>query len=153
MNNVVLIGRLGKDPELKLFENGGKTATMSVATSENYQDKQGEWQQKTEWHRVVVWGEKAQYYADSKHKGDLVSVEGKITYRTYQDRDGQERHMTEIVAHRITTQTKANTQQSNTYDPGQSYQAAPFASAGSVPVTVTGNANAVVIEEESNLPF
>lgn len=96
-NKITLIGRLGKDPELKQFEDGNKVCSFSIATHENYKDKNGEWQQKTEWHRVVCWGKTAGIVADNYVKGDTMLVEGKVTYRTYEDRDGQERHITEIV--------------------------------------------------------
>lgn len=112
-NKITLIGRLGKDPELKQFEDGNKVCSFSIATHENYKDKNGEWQQKTEWHRVVCWGKTAGIVADNYVKGDTMLVEGKVTYRTWKDANGHENKITEIVAHLIRRLQKAHDSQSN----------------------------------------
>lgn len=114
-NKITLIGRLGKDPELKQFEDGNKVCSFSIATHENYKDKNGEWQQKTEWHRVVTWGKTAGIVASNYVKGDTMLVEGKITYRTYKDRDGQERHITEIVGQLVRRLHKSAQDQNYAY--------------------------------------
>lgn len=98
INKVTLIGRLGADPELRHLENGTAVCKFSIATSENYKDKNDKWQQKTEWHTVIVWRDLAERVGKNAHKGGLVYVEGKITYRKYADKDNFDRYVTEIVA-------------------------------------------------------
>ncbi len=98
INKVMLIGNLGKDPEIKHFENGGAVAKFSVATNENYMDKAGEWQQKTEWHDVVVWNKNAERAEKQLTKGQMVYIEGKLTHRKWQDDQGNNRYNTEVVA-------------------------------------------------------
>ena len=98
VNRVILIGNLGKDPEVKRLENGAVVAKFSVATSENYKDKSGEWQSQTEWHDVVCWRNLAERAEQSLKKGTQVYVEGKLTHRTWKDQDGNNRRTTEIVS-------------------------------------------------------
>ena len=99
LNKVELIGRLGKDPEIKNLSNGSSVANFSVATSESWKDKRsGEKQEKTEWHNIVVWNEKTIEFVEKYlNKGDLVRIEGKIQTRKWEDKDGQDRYSTEIV--------------------------------------------------------
>ena len=97
VNKVTLIGNLGADPEVRRLENGAAVAKLSIATNENYRDKNGEWQKITEWHNVVVWrwlAERAEQYLK---KGSLVFIEGKLTTRKWQDKDGNDRYTTEVV--------------------------------------------------------
>lgn len=104
LNKVMLIGRLGKDPEIISFENGGKKMTTSLATSERFRDRNGQWQEQTEWHNLVAWGPLANDIAEKRRnyiKGDLMYVEGKIKSRQYQDGNGQNRYITEIVIERM----------------------------------------------------
>jgi len=98
INKVILIGNLGKDPEVRHLENGGVVARFPVATNESYRDKSGEWQKVTEWHDVVVWRFLAERAERDLHKGSLVYVEGKLTHRKWTDRDGNDRYSTEVVA-------------------------------------------------------
>lgn len=96
VNKVILIGNLGKDPEIKNFENSSK-ASFSLATNEVYRDRQtGERKTITEWHNIVVWGKQAEIAQKYLHKGSKVYIEGKITSRKYQDKDGVERYISEI---------------------------------------------------------
>jgi single-strand DNA-binding protein len=99
LNKVELIGRLGKDPEIKNLSNGSAVANFSVATSESWKDKRsGEKQEKTEWHNIVVWNEKTIEFVEKYlNKGDLVRIEGKIQTRKWEDQDGKDRYSTEIV--------------------------------------------------------
>src|SRR6202043_4012483 len=99
LNKVTLIGRLGKDPEVKNLTNGSAVANFSVATSEKGKDKRsGEMQEKTEWHNIVVWNEKTiEFIEKYLNKGDMVYVEGKIQTRKWEDSDGKDRYSTEIV--------------------------------------------------------
>ena len=103
VNKVILIGNLGADPESRAFPDGGSICNISLATSENWKDKQtGERQERTEWHRVVLrnrLGEIAQQYL---HKGSKVYIEGRIHTRKWQDQQGQDRYSTEVVAQNMT---------------------------------------------------
>ena len=98
INKVTLIGNLGKDPEIRHFEGGSMVTKFSLATNENYQDRNGQWQTKTEWHDIVLWGPQAERAEKTLKKGHLVYIEGKITTRKWQDKDGNDRYSTEIVA-------------------------------------------------------
>lgn len=98
-NKVLLIGNLGRDPEVKNFESGSKVASFSLATNENYQNKEGEWVQATEWHEIVCWGILAERAERDFNKGSLVFIEGKLTTRKWQDKDGNDRYTTEVKAH------------------------------------------------------
>ena len=98
INRVTLIGNLGRDPEVRRLENGSVVAKFSVATNENYKDKSGEWQKQTEWHDVVVWRQLAERAEQQLTKGKLVFVEGKLTHRKWQDKEGNDRYTTEVVA-------------------------------------------------------
>ncbi|HTI63636.1 MAG TPA: single-stranded DNA-binding protein [Gemmatimonadaceae bacterium] len=100
LNKVQLIGNLGNDPEVRSTTGGNRVATFSLATSRSWNDASGAKQEKTEWHRCVVWNTKTSQLADIVeryvHKGDKLYVEGRIEYRQWQDKDGQTRYSTEI---------------------------------------------------------
>jgi single-strand DNA-binding protein len=98
VNKVILVGNLGKDPELKHTSSGTAVATMTVATNERFKDKSGEWQDKTEWHNVVLWQRLAEIAAEYLKKGRSVYVEGRLQTRSWEDKQGQKRYTTEIVA-------------------------------------------------------
>jgi single-strand DNA-binding protein len=98
LNRVTLIGRLGKDPEVRRLESGAAVAKFSLATSETYKDKDGNKQETTEWHNIIVWRTQAEIAEKYLKKGMLVYVEGKLTYREYTDKDNIKRNFTEIVA-------------------------------------------------------
>lgn len=98
VNRVILIGNLGRDPEVRRLENGAVVAKFSVATNENYKDKSGEWQTQTEWHDIVVWRSLAERAEQQLKKGAQVYVEGKLTHRSWQDQEGNNRRTTEVVA-------------------------------------------------------
>ncbi len=102
-NKVILIGNLGKDPEIRTLESGVSVARFPIATNENYKDRNGEWQQKTEWHDIVAWRGLADKAERDLKKGSLVFVEGKITHRKYQDSEGIERYVTDVVAYTLKT--------------------------------------------------
>ena len=101
MNKVILIGRLGNDPELKYTPNGTAQAQISLATSEKWKDSDGNPKEKTEWHRIVAWRRQAEFVGEWLKKGQLVSIEGKLQTRSW-EQDGQKKYMTEIVADTIT---------------------------------------------------
>ena len=98
INKVTLIGNLGNDPEIRHFEGGGKVTKFSLATNENYQDRQGNWQTQTEWHNIVLWGAAAERAEKQLKKGMLLYCEGKISYRKWQDKEGIDRYSTDIRA-------------------------------------------------------
>ncbi|MEE8134100.1 MAG: single-stranded DNA-binding protein [Gemmatimonadales bacterium] len=102
LNKVALIGNLGADPEVRSTANGTRVATLSIATSRSWNNQAGERQEKTEWHRVVLWNNRGSGLADVAEKylkkGDKVYVEGRIEYRTWEDREGKTRYTTEINA-------------------------------------------------------
>lgn len=98
INRITIVGNLGADPELKTLENGTAVCRLSVATAENYKAKQGEWQKQTEWHSVVLWRELAERAGANLKKGNLVYIEGKVTYQKYTDSAGVEKYKTDIVA-------------------------------------------------------
>jgi single-strand DNA-binding protein len=103
MNKVMLFGRLGRDPEVRATnENGGKVCNLSLATSERYKDRAGEWQEATEWHRVVAFGRTAETCEQYLTKGREVLVEGRLRTREWEDQSGAKRHSTEVVAANIT---------------------------------------------------
>ncbi|MCH2021633.1 MAG: single-stranded DNA-binding protein [Saprospiraceae bacterium] len=96
VNKVTLIGRLGKDPEVRTLENGTTIAKFSLATNESYKDKVGEWQTITEWHNIIMWREVADRAEKQLKKGYLVYVDGKLTNRSWQDENGNTKYITEV---------------------------------------------------------
>lgn len=98
LNKAMIIGRLGADPEVRYTQSNTAVATMNVATSEKYKDKNGELQENTEWHRVVAWGRTAEICQQYLKKGSLVYFEGPINTREWEDKEGQKRYTTEIKA-------------------------------------------------------
>jgi single-strand DNA-binding protein len=101
VNKVILVGRLGADPELKAVGNGQSVARLSIATSESWMGKDGQKQERTEWHRVVIWGRQAENCAKHLSKGRQVYVEGRLQTRSWEDQQGQKRYSTEIVANTV----------------------------------------------------
>lgn len=102
VNKVIIVGRLGSDPELKSVGNGQQVARLSVATSEVWNDKNGQKQERTEWHRVVVWGRQAENCAKHLSKGRQVYVEGRLQTRSWEDTNtGKKAYATEVVANTV----------------------------------------------------
>jgi single-strand DNA-binding protein len=97
VNKVILVGRLGKDPETRYMTNGEAVTNATLATSENWKDKSGEKQEKTEWHNLVFYRRLAEVAGEYLKKGAQIYVEGKIQTRKYQTKEGQERYTTEII--------------------------------------------------------
>jgi single-strand DNA-binding protein len=98
VNKVILVGRLGRDPETRYTGGGQAVANFSVATDETYKDRNGERQKRTEWHKIVVWGKQAEIAQQYLKKGSLIFIEGRIQSREWQDKEGQKRTSFEIVA-------------------------------------------------------
>ena len=101
LNKALLIGNLGSDPEIRTTTDGTKVAGLSVATNRNWTDRDGEAQERTEWHRVVAWANLAEIAEQYLSRGDRVYIEGEIQYRSYEDRDGATRYVTEIRAREL----------------------------------------------------
>jgi len=101
MNRAMLLGNLGADPELRFTQGGQAVLNMRLATTETYLDKDRQRQERTDWHNVVVWGKRAEGLAKILGKGSSIFVEGSIRTSSYDDRDGNKRYKTEIVAHNI----------------------------------------------------
>ncbi len=101
LNKVMLIGRLGKDPDLRYTQSGSPVANFSMATDESYTDRDGNKVDRAEWHKVVVWSRQAEAVSHYLKKGSLVYVEGRIQTSKWEDRDGQTRYTTEIRADRV----------------------------------------------------
>ncbi|UFH47106.1 single-stranded DNA-binding protein [Flavobacterium galactosidilyticum] len=100
-NTVQLIGHVGQDPEVKSLEGGKKLANISIATNEVYYKENGDKVEKTEWHRVSAWGKTADIIEKYVTKGKEIAIEGKLTHRSYDDKDGVKRFITEVVANEI----------------------------------------------------
>jgi single-strand DNA-binding protein len=119
-NKVILIGRLGKDPDVRTVgTEGNKVAELSLATSEKFKNKStGENETKTEWHKCIFWGNIADVIGKYLKKGSQIAVEGKITTRTYDDKDGVKRYVTEIICSNM---TMLDTKESGSADSGAAY--------------------------------
>jgi single-strand DNA-binding protein len=101
VNKVILIGNLGADPELKYTASNRPVCNLSVATNEVFKDKAGQRQERTEWHRVTVWGEQAEHCSKYLSKGRSVYVEGRLQTRSWDDKEGKKRYSTDIVANQV----------------------------------------------------
>lgn len=101
VNKVIIVGRLGADPEMKTLSSGQSVTNFNLATSENWVDRDGQKQERTEWHRVVVWGKLAEICAQHLAKGRQVFIEGRLQTRSWEDQQGQKRYTTEIVANNV----------------------------------------------------
>ncbi len=102
LNKAMIIGNLGRDPEMRYTPNGQAVTQFTVAVNRNYNDQDGAWQEETEWFRVVVFGPQAERAAENLRKGGKVYVEGRLQTRQWEDREGQKRYTTELVAQQVT---------------------------------------------------
>ncbi|MEJ2633675.1 MAG: single-stranded DNA-binding protein [Calditrichia bacterium] len=98
VNKVILIGRLGADPEVRYVPSGEAVANFNLATNQSFKDREGNWKETTDWHRVQIWRNRAEFAKQYLHKGMRVYVEGRIQYREWQDQNGVKKYSTEIVA-------------------------------------------------------
>ena len=112
VNKVILVGNLGKDPEVKYLDNGVAVANFSLATTENYKNKEGEKVSQTEWHNIVLWRGLAEVAEKYLKKGASVYIEGKIKTRKWEDKDGNTRYNTEILADNMTMLGSKSTSES-----------------------------------------
>lgn len=100
-NKVQLIGHLGVDPEIKLFDSGKKKVNLSIATSEKYNNSNGDKIEQTQWHNVIGWEKIADVAEKYLHKGSEIAIDGKIQYRSYEDKNGDKKYITEILIHEL----------------------------------------------------
>ena len=150
LNKVILIGRLGKDPEVTSFENGNKKISVTMATSERYRDRDQNWVEQTDWHNIVVWGNLANDIAEGRRnyaKGDMMYVEGKLRTRQYTDQQGAVRYVTEVIADKMMQLAPARPAQQSSY--GQPYT--PATEPAPTGYTPQGNFDAP--DEGNDLPF
>lgn len=149
INKVILVGNLGKDPEVMTYENGVKRAAFSLATTESYKDKEGNWVEQTEWHNIVLW----RWLAEKNLiKGDKIYLEGRIRNRSWEDENGQKRYTTEIQGDKVLKLASAGSGQFN------ADQEAPAAPQSNTPSNNPVNENTAPAapstqEEEDDLPF
>jgi single-strand DNA-binding protein len=136
VNKVILIGHLGKDPEVRSIESGVKVASFSLATSEPYKDKSGNRADHTEWHNIVVWRGLAELAEKYLKKGSQIYIEGKLRSRSWDDKDGVKRYTTEVVADTFTFLGKPATDNGN-----------------KPPVTHDEPETTPMAEDEGDLPF
>ncbi len=154
INKVTLVGNLGRDPEVRHLENGSAVAKFSVATNENYKDKSGEWKQITEWHEVVTWRALAERAERDLKKGSLVYIEGKLTHRKWQDKDGNDRKTTEVVAGLLRPLDRRDNNNDNSGF-GNNFPSAKDELPGTTSAVAppTSNSAKIVEAEDDDLPF
>jgi len=100
-NRVQLIGNIGKEPEVKTFDSGKTKASFSLATSESYKDAEGKKVQDTQWHQIVAWGKTANYIESYLDKGNRIAIDGKLVHRSYNDKDGATKYITEVLVNEV----------------------------------------------------
>jgi len=149
VNKVLLIGNLGRDPEIRRLESGAAVAKFSVATNENYRDKNGEWQTITEWHNVVAWRGLAERAERDLKKGGQVYVEGKLTTRKWQDKEGKDQYTTEVVALMLRSLERRESSSTTQNFPSAGDEF-PTTKTAEAPAAVNSNTSA---EAEDDLPF
>lgn len=137
VNKVILIGNLGKDPEVRSLEGGTKVASFSLATTEGYKGKDGNRVEQTEWHNIVLWRALAELAEKYLRKGSQIYLEGKIRSRSYDDKEGIKRYITEIVGDQMTFLGKPMTDTKGGDDPGSVREPEPIKSS----------------DDEGDLPF
>ncbi len=125
VNKAILIGNLGKDPELRYTNSGVAVATFSVATNEAWRDPDGNMQERTQWHNIVAWRKLAEICGEYLKKGSKIYLEGRLQYRTYDDRNGVKRNVTEIVMDQMLMLDSKGSGPSPDFDSGNSSSAAP----------------------------
>ena len=150
VNKAIIIGNLGRDPEIKYTQSNVPVANFSVATTESWKDKtSGEWQEKTEWHRIVAWRHLAERAERYLKKGKQVYIEGRIETRKWTGQDGQDRYTTEIVANQLMLLGRRDEGEGSGGSYGQK-ESGPKASGGfSPPDMPDGNG----VDEDDDLPF
>lgn len=136
INKVILVGHLGKDPEVRYLDGGVSVASFPLATSETF-NKDGKKVEQTEWHNIVLWRSLADVAAKFLHKGKLVYIEGKLRTRSFEDKDGVKKYTTEVVAESFTMLGRKTD-----FEPDEPY-----------PVTKNGESNGMLEKKADDLPF
>lgn len=154
LNKVLLIGNVGKDPEIRHLQGGASVATITLATSERYRDKNGETRELTEWHTIIAWRQLADLAENFIRKGSQIYVEGKIRSRSWDDQNGQKRYVTEIQADAIQllgrrTDNPASQGQQG-YGQPQTHHAAPAQGQQTTPIVSSADLND---DGTDDLPF
>jgi single-strand DNA-binding protein len=154
LNKVMLIGNVGKDPEVRHLESGATTASFTLATTERYKDKNGETKDQTEWHNIVCWRALADLVEKYVRKGSQLYIEGRIRTRSYTDRDGNTRYITEITADNLQMLGRKETGSGTSYPAPAPAPAPVHTSAPAAPKsTPIIDMNAVNEDEGDDLPF
>jgi single-strand DNA-binding protein len=140
INKVILVGHLGRDPEVMTFDNGTKKASFSMATTESYRDKEGNWQDQTEWHNIILW----RYLAEKKIiKGDQIYLEGRLRSRSYEDANGVKKYVTEIQGDKVLKLSSSGSKQENYQGNEQAQASTPTPTPSPTPK----------VEDNDDLPF
>lgn len=148
----MLIGRLGQDPEVRYTQSNTAVATLNIATSERYKDANGEYQEKTEWHRVVAWGRLAEICQQYLNKGSLVYIEGPLQTRQWEDNQGQKRYTTEVKALQMTMlDSKGSSGGGNSNNGGNNQQ--PAAQSQNKPMSSNVELGSNFDDMDDDLPF
>jgi len=155
INKVILVGNLGKDPEIRYSASGAAIANITVATSDNWKDKQtGEKQERTEWHRVVFFNRLAEVVGEYLKKGSQVYVEGRLQTRKWQDKEGQDRYTTEIVASEMQMLGgRAGSGDSGGYDQSNSYSQRASAAPAAAPAPAAQSSDSGFDNFDDDIPF
>jgi len=158
LNKCMIIGNLGRDPEMRYTPSGQAVTQFTVATNRNYRDQQGEWQKETEWFRVVVWGQQAERAAENLRKGNKVYIEGRIQTRQWEDQSGQKRYTTELIANQVSSlERRERDEDAPLPEDGSGGQSArPAAAAAAAPAARSGEGPAPAPapgEDFDDLPF
>ena len=147
LNKAMIIGNLGRDPEMRYTPGGQAVTQFTVAVNRNYKGQNGEWQEETEWFRVVVWGQQAERAAEYLRKGNKVYIEGRLQTRQWEDKDGQKRYTTELVANQVTS-LQPRTREDGIPEPG----GAPREARGGAP-SAPGGGDEFGSSDLDELPF
>ncbi|MHB1247540.1 MAG: single-stranded DNA-binding protein [Sulfuriferula sp.] len=153
VNKVILVGNLGKDPEVRYAPSGDAIANVTLATTENWKDKNGEKQEKTEWHRVSFFGKTAEVVGQYLKKGSQVYVEGRIQTRKWTDKEGQERYTTEIVADKMQMLGSRGGSASMDNDSGESRRPAAARPAATSNSPANKSSGSSFDDMEDDIPF
>jgi single-strand DNA-binding protein len=147
VNKVIIVGNLGQDPEVRTTPQGTPVASINVATSDSYKDKNGEWQENTEWHRITLWDYMADTANKYLHKGSKVYIEGKLQTRSY-EKDGITRYVTEIRAIQLVLLDPSTNTAGGNYDNSNNYNQSQ-----SKPVQKPTESDFISEEEDDDIPF
>ena len=158
VNRVILLGNLGADPVIRFIKENTSVATFSIATTESYKDKNGEWQEVTDWHNIVAWRSLAERAEKYFKKGTQVYVEGKLRTRSYDDKDGNKKYITEIVADQVFSTGKRESSEGGTnanFTPSgyERYEGAGNSSASQDKSAVKASSAPENVPIDDDLPF